>query len=738
MASTKYKYRFYIDDIQVYPVFPASTSLRYDRDDKRVFLRLKLNGVFTLLHGKRSDFYVVWAKTLDHEFTFRAEYIVDGSVEETINGTFYKTDCRFDVDNKKCEIQVTTIDKYDKLLRGIDKEFQLVTELQPPTYTVAYKKQPLIQIAFPYHSVLYNQVGNTSWVTDLGGFYIESELEDFGFFTYDERRYFIPGSGDMSPDISGDYIKTANYLGYPTYTRDDNAYYIWYDNTKWNVSEGTDHTGTLVYTNLSLDDVFETKSPFERSPHAFISETTGDECDMFPLIAYQRVLTDATTVDGTPTILRPTDDIGGLTFNYDRYIDMTALTGTSLYMAVYPDDDHTVAATEFGRFDEDALHFANEYFDVNLYPFAFTRAFHLMQDNWSEYWVTVYVVGGFSALLIEATTDVMLKDAYKLTEVIQYLLAQIDNSLVFNPTVFHSDFLFSSTNPLTSEAQAVTHFITPKSNILNHGYDHPATKAPIRFSDVEDLLMYGLNCFWWIDNNSNFRIEHLHYFKNGRSYSTPGVGHDLTTQIEPKTGKSWAYHTNNFGYRKETLPEEYVHKWMDTTSQYFDGYPIRIRSGFVDKGNIETRQIGVFTSDINMGMVSPESLSLDGFFILAAEDVAGVWTVPFLNITVVFANEVSLQNGYWSFYHLHDKFFKHYLPAEDVTINQVDIVATTTKRAREQDVVFPAGIHPDPMRLVVTAVGTGEISQMEIVLITRKATLKVLHDLDFDNPCPTC
>lgn len=736
MASTKYKYRFYIDDVRVYPVFPASASLRYDRDDKRVFLRLKLSGVFTLEHGKRSDFYVVWAKTLDHQFTFRAEYIVDGVIDETINGTFYKTDCRFDVDNKKCEIQVNTIDKYDALLRGIDKEFQLVTELEPPTYSVAYKKQPLIQIAFPYHSVLYNRVGDTSWVTDIGTFYTSTELEGFGFYHSDDVQVYIPGNGSLSPDVSGLYTQTAA----TQYTRTDGVYRIdRAETTRWRIVEIS--SGDVKYRGPDGDSTILDKSPFtliETLQLANVETPGNPDCGIFPVWMHQRILTDSDEIDSTPTIAVPNDDITGVDYNYLYYVDMSAYLGFAMPMSYHVSDNHTVAPNQYGRFAEDALHFAGEYFVPTTYPAPTTVGFPLFQNDWQQYSMTVAVTFGFQAIIDECVTDVILRDAYKLHEVIQYLLAQIDNTLVFNPTVFYSEFLFSSTNPITNEAQAITHFITPKSNILNQGYDHPATKAPIRFSDIEDLLMYGLNCFWWIDNNSNFRIEHLHYFKNGRSYASPGIGYDLTTQIEPRTGKSWAYHTNNYGYRKETLPEEFVHKWMDTTSQYFDGYPIRIRSGFVEKGNIETRQIGVFTSDINMGMVSPESLSLDGFFILAAEDVAGVWTVPFLGITIVFANEINLQNGYWSFFHLHDKFFRHYLPAEDVTINQNDIAATTTKRAREQDVVFPAGVHPDPMRLVVTAVGTGEISQMEINLTTRKATIKALHDLDFDNPCPTC
>mgnify|MGYP001019803884 CR=1 FL=1 len=95
MAASKYNYLFQIDGIDVYPVWAPNASLRWESDPEFVFKRLKLNGTFTLLNGVRKDFNLVWAKPLDHEFTFLAQYIVDGVVVEEINGTFFKTDCPF-------------------------------------------------------------------------------------------------------------------------------------------------------------------------------------------------------------------------------------------------------------------------------------------------------------------------------------------------------------------------------------------------------------------------------------------------------------------------------------------------------------------------------------------------------------------------------------------------------------------------------------------------------------------
>ena len=88
--------------------------------------------------------------------------------------------------------------------------------------------------------------------------------------------------------------------------------------------------------------------------------------------------------------------------------------------------------------------------------------------------------------------------------------------------------------------------------------------------------------------------------------------------------------------------------------------------------------------------------------------------------------------------YLHDKFWRHNLPCQSVNINGTDVTATTTKRGREQTIRFPAGVNPDPMRLVTSGLGNCEVDEMEVNLDSRECTPKLLADLDFDNPCPTC
>lgn len=742
MSSVKHKYRFYVDDTRVYPVWSNGANLKWTREGEFVFLRLKLNGTFTLVNGVRKDFNLVWAQDLDHEFTFRAEYIVDGVIAETINGTFFKTDCPlWDEDNERVDIVVQTIDRYEKLMKAFDKEFDVLDDLQPEVYAVNYKKEPLIQIAFPYLGVLFNRAGTSSYLTELTETYDDTQLGDFGFISDGERRLFIPGNGDMSPDVSGVYERQpGNINGADFYERTDGIYRIysagfpiggsWYIE---DIAANNDHYEyTALVPNTALD---YQKQPFIQD---IVFENQNDaliKCACFPYRPYQRVLTDATTIGVTPTIALPQPDINDLLFGYDNYVDQSGFTFPFVLFQL--EDLHSVNPTKFGRFAEDAIHFADEYFSpTEVYPTFI--AFSVNTQYWKEYSLMGAMNSSLSSEFLEAATHIALRDSFALADVIKLLLGQIDSTLYFEATAFASSFLFNTTNPITLEAQAITHFITPKSNIKYPDYSQPDTKEFITFGDIDQLLK-AANLYWWIDNLGNFRIEHIAYFKNGRSYDfgTPFIGVNLTTLLEPRTGKYWGYKTNKYRYTKEKMPEQINFGWMDTQSEYFDGVPIRINSNFVEKGLIPDKKVSKFSSDISLASAIPDRFSDDGFFVFGAEFTGGVWGIAYTGIPIG-ALTISVQNGWWAYYYLHNKFWGYNLPAEDVNINNEDVTATTTKRGKEQSLVFPAGVQPDPMRLITSGIGNCEVEEMEINLASRKCTIKALGDLDFNNPCPTC
>lgn len=732
---SKYKYLFQIDGIDVYPVWESDTKLAYEKDDDNVFARVRLDGKFILQHGKRSDFNRVWAQPLDHEFTFLAQYIVDGVVEDEITGTFYKTNVEYDIDTKTATVTVDTVDRYDKLLRAFDKEFDLIKDLAPTPFKLNYVKEPLVQVVFPYHDAIWNKCGHSTWILSLGTTYTSSQLNAFGFIDQENPVVYIPGSSDMTPDVSGIYEQTD----VTQYTRLDGAYRLSrVEITRWTIVDIAMANTVFRGPNDSVPgngDILSA-SPFGNEVVLTSLVDPNSQCKPFGVWYHQRILTDQETVGGIATLPLPSDDIGGLVFNYANYMDMSSFV--SLPILLTPGDTHTTSERRYGKFAAESLHFPGEYFDPSFISLpGFTSGYAVMSENWTQYHLVARIVTTLMDDIDDAATSDSIDHAYKLADVINALFDKIDDTISFDPSPAGSMFLYSANNPLTGDMQDYVHFIVPKSNILIKNYTEAATKEPIQFRWIDELLKNGIRNYWWINNNQ-FLFEHEEYFRRGLSYNVDNIGADLTTQTEPQTGKKWSYATNKYKYLKEKMPERIVYRWMDDVPDLFDGEPIDILSVFVEKGTTRDRSISRFSSDLSYAQAFSDNFSKDGYIVVCARLVGDEYEVVFTDVPDPVFTTVNAQNGYWAFRYLHDKFHRHNLPAPDVKINGETTTALSVERGRQQDIVYPANVNPNVMRLIKTSVGNGIIQKIYITLNSRKAEITVLHDLDFDNPCPTC
>jgi hypothetical protein len=166
-----------------------------------------------------------------------------------------------------------------------------------------------------------------------------------------------------------------------------------------------------------------------------------------------------------------------------------------------------------------------------------------------------------------ARTPFVIRDAYPLASVISVLLWKIAPGITHDATVNYSEFLYG-VNPISGIS--VNLAITPKSNLIYSGYDQPAQKAPITLKNVLDMLRDCFRCYWFIDSNNRFRIEHIQYFQNGGSYSdTAVVGVDLITQIVTRNNKEWAFGRNKYEFNKPEMAARYQFGWMDDVTQLF-------------------------------------------------------------------------------------------------------------------------------------------------------------------------
>lgn len=135
------------------------------------------------------------------------------------------------------------------------------------------------------------------------------------------------------------------------------------------------------------------------------------------------------------------------------------------------------------------------------------------------------------------------------------------------------------------------------------------------------MLRDCFRCYWFVDKQNRFCIEHISYFMRGGTYmGEPLVGINLTKQIVTRNGKPWAYARNQYEFDKPEMAARYQFGWMDDVTELFDGYPIDIISKYVTPDNIEQIDVSQFTSDVDYILLNPGEISKDGFVLLAGKN----------------------------------------------------------------------------------------------------------------------
>ena len=708
-------YRFLIDisstRYDVNPIWSDGIKKEYAKEANQEFFREKLNGTLRFV---REDYDLINNSPFSTLFTVVLQNDSSGTWVDDSEAYFYKTDCEFDQDAKIVTVNTQPKDRYDNIIAGMDKEFDLIG-LAPEITPVSMVRQPLIQIYIEGSDFIDNYQGGVYYqqpVTEVIDTTNSSRLQNEFFFFKSSEFILIPGdSNELNPDVSGIY-------NYTTKVRLDGAYRI--DETGPIPSIRELPSQTNIYLGGLLNPVLP-DHPFSTSIRSSFGSLTpgGGSCQAFRLRVWSRVLSNQENLLGSPTNDIPQPDIVVSNQNYTKVLPLD-LTDNIIHSFSY-----STTPSRYGRYSENAANFPGEYF-IKPNPVGNEQAYPISRSEWEAFSMWMYYDTALRDLQEDGAEDLTITQAYKISDVLSALLGEIDSNITYVESTTYSEFLHGTGS--IRGGTALHPIITPKSNVVVGDYDQPAQKAPIKLSEVFALLWYFHKCKWYIDDNNRLRIEHIHFFKNGLSYDSQQVGANLTTQLEPKTGKTWGYWQNKYKFDKSKLPERFEFSWMDDTSIPFDGFPIDIRSVFVDKGNIENWTIGRFTSDVDFIQSNPAEISKEGFVFFEATESSGVYSLPFVELTV--GDETfKVQNGYAAFMHAHPQYHKYFLPATDITINEEDTTATTTIRTKQQEVEF-ASVEPDPMQLITTGLGTGEVEGMEITLSNGTIKIQVAHDTE--------
>lgn len=709
----------------VHPIYKDDLAKEYELETNQRFYRAKLSGKITFV---RDDYDYINRQSFDNEFLYCIEKSDDGGRTwfQYFQGKFMKTDCTFTDYDKKVVVQPDAIDDYNDVLAGLEKEYDLIT-LAPTIQRITINKRPLIQIYVPGDSVVSCFLGGTNWEQDANATTDQNALVQTYHFALCNILKEIQITSNGSPAvISGLYTgrmatgASADVFEGKLYPELNVNYYIYISQQR--INGGLPFGIAVVEIRKQSDDTVMfryqkvTQEPFDTLEFDLTavegSGATGTmHADMKSYNIYARYLCDVEKIDDLNTYPLPADDIVDNNRNYRRAI------GYAIDVA-FISNNFSDTPTEWGLADN-GKYFAPPYsiYGQTFYPIA--------RSTWryASLWFGFYLMDWI--LEEKARKAYTLRDAFPVASCISVLLNQIAPGITHAATAEYSQFLYSGNNPISGLNFRL--LVSQKTNIINGEYQQPAQKAPTTLQQFTNMLRDCFKCYWFIEDGK-FKIEHIQYFRNGGSYSGGAIlSHDLTKELNLRNGKPWAFNTSEYSFDKVDLPERYQFEWMDDVTAAFEGLPIQVISKYVTPGKVEEINISNFTSDIDMMLLNPGNMSSDGFALFAAvpPTSGSQWILPFTRQTIN-GVEYFLQNGYLAFINLQSPYWLYDLPARRVSINGSEVYAYGIERKKKQTFSFPANDDPNPMQLIKTYIGNGQVDKLSVNLCSRniKATLK--------------
>lgn len=726
------KYRFFLQIGEdgtkqtVCPNYKDDLTLDYELETNQRFYRAKLSGKINFV---RADYDIINNAPFDSEFFLYIEKSDDWgqTYNQYYKAKFMKTDCTFNDDDKLVTVQPETIDQYNDVLAGLEKEYNLI-ELAPQIEFLTIRKRPLIQIYVPGDSIVSCFLGGTNWEQDANATTdLNALIQTYHFALCNILKEIQITSQGSPAVISGLYTgrmatgASANNFDGKLYQELNVNYYIYISQQR---IDGLPFGAVIVEIRKRSDDTAmfryskSTTSPFDTLEFDLTavegSGATGTmHADMKSYNIYARYLCDVEKIDNLNTYPLPADDIVDNNRNYRRAI------GYAIDVA-FISNNFSDTPTEWGLADN-GKYFAPPYsiYGQTFYPIA--------RSTWryASLWFGFYLMDWL--LEEKARKAYTLRDAFTLSSCINVLLKEFAPGITHEATPEYSQFLYNKNNPISRWSFKL--LISQKSNIINGEYKTPAQKAPITLQQIMTMLRDIYKCYWYIEDGK-FKIEQVSWFRNGGSYGyNPIIDYDLTQLENVRNGKKLAFATSEYSFDKVEMPERYQFEWMDDVTTPFEGLPIEITSKYVTAGKIEEINISNFTSDIDLMLLNPGAISSDGFSLFAAVTPSGggQLELPFTRQTVD-GVEYLLQNGYLAFINIQPTYWVYDMPARNFKINNSPYYAMGgLERKKKQTLNFPAGTtDPNPMLLVKTYIGNGQVDKLSVNLCSRniKATLK--------------
>lgn len=620
---------------------------KYAKESGQEFFRVSLDGKINLFGAA---YEIVKQSGIESQLIFIIEKYnrKSGKYLGYYKGEFNKTDCKFDYEKKKCELKTTAIDEYSEIMNKYDNTYDLI-KLAPEITKIDLHKRSLMQVYVRGANSVTNFFGGTYWEDDVNeAIDNHKDLIDKYYFSYIKagNEFYVKQAGISA--ANGVYAGTNNewacWNGYiakfniekkigtivigaspivydtasknsrNAKTASSSSYYVTYAENLYKLCIVDNNTNKIIYKSEKLFYFSDSNNVYiDRDDIVMVN--TNDSTDTFTIETvfvyhiYRRLLCDVDTVEDSEGVKNTYDlPINDFVTDNRNYKKCIGLKGGLFFCTSRAVDKPTkYGLNDYGQY------FTNQFIPSSS---GLGRPLPISKNSWANasLW---YVYDSFYEIFEEKLRkQYTLKNSYSIGAAIKAILKKIDPAISHEPTAEYSQFLYGNNNPLGLDRFYV--YITQKTNILKGNYDQPAQKAEISLEELMKMLRDCFRCYWYIEDNK-FKIEHIHFFMNGGSYSGQSSYQlDFTKLTDQFNKKLSSYFQSEVEFEKSDLNQRYEFAWMDDVTELFGGVTIDVKSNYVQKDKTEEINIGQFSSDVDYMLFNPSNFSDDGFALLCA------------------------------------------------------------------------------------------------------------------------
>lgn len=734
---------------------------KYAKESGQEFFRVSLDGKINLFG---EGYEIVKQSSLESRCIFIIEKYnrARGKYFVYYKGEFNKTDCKFDHEKRKCELKTTAIDEYSEIMNKYDNTYDLI-KLAPEITKINLHKRSLMQVYVRGANSITNFFGGTYWEDDVNeAIDNHKDLINKYYFSYIKagNEFYVNQAGINA--VNGVYAGTNNYWAcwngyiakfniekkigdiivggipkvYDTASK-NNRFAKTSSNTSYVSKYGENLYKLCIVDNSTDEIIYKSKEMFyfSDSDNVYIDRNdivmanVNNSSDTFTIETtfvyhiYRRLLCDVDTVEDSEGIKNtynlPADDFVTDNRNYKKCI---GLRGGLFFCTSRAVDK----PTEYGQNDY------GQYFTNRFIPSSSgqARPLPISKNSWAN--ASLWYVYDISYEIFEEKLrkQYTLKNSYSIGAAIKAILKKIDPTISHEPTAEYSQFLYGDNNPLGLDRFYV--YITQKTNILKGNYDQPAQKAETSLEELMKMLRDCFRCYWYIEDNK-FKIEHIHFFMNGGSYSNQSSYQlDFTKLTDQFNKKLSSYFQSEIEFEKSDLNQRYEFGWMDDATELFGGVTIDVKSNYVQKDKTEEINISQFSSDVDYMLFNPSNFSDDGFALLCPIKKGSSYELPIITVNNLIDEngdkyKAIAQNWYASWIYLQG-LYVYDMPARNIEPNTIDrLYVRDIKKCMKHTIEFPSEEDLDELELIKTTLGNGKIDEMSFNINTRQAKVNLLY-----------